>query len=59
MMSVMNTTMSTGERSGAVIRRNTCHSLAPSTRAASWRETSMAESPEAIMTMAKPAQIQT
>ena len=42
---------------GAVTRRNTCHSVAPSVRAASMTSRGMA-SPAAITTIAKPAQIQ-
>ena len=57
-MRVTKTTISTGESSGAVMRRNTCHSFAPSMRAASCNERSMVERPDAIITIAKPAQIQ-
>ena len=35
MISVTNTTISTGASSGTVTRRKTCHSVAPSVRAAS------------------------
>ena len=55
---VMKTTVSTGMRSGAVTRRNTCHSVAPSVRAASMTSRGMAASPAAITTIEKPAQIQ-
>ncbi|CAM5697520.1 hypothetical protein SHIRM173S_02156 [Streptomyces hirsutus] len=52
------TTASTGASRGTVIRRNTCHSLAPSTRAASSSSRGMPASPAAISTIAKPAHIQ-
>ena len=55
---VMNTTVSTGASSGTVTRRNTCHSLAPSVRAASRTSRGIAARPAAITTMAKPAQTQ-
>ena len=58
MSMVMKTTVRTGARSGAVTRRNTCHSLAPSVRAASRTSRGIAASPATITTMAKPAQIQ-
>ena len=38
--------------------RNTCHSVAPSVRAASMTSRGMAASPAAITTIEKPAQIQ-
>ena len=44
-------------QSGIVTRRNTCHSPAPSTRAASWVSRGMAARPAAITTIEKPAQI--
>ncbi len=55
---VMNTTVRTGASSGTVTRRNTCHSLAPSVRAASSTSRGRAERPAAITTIANPAQIQ-
>ena len=55
---VMKTTLSTGASSGTVIRRKTCHSVAPSVRAASSVSRGIAASPAAITTIAKPAQIQ-
>src|SRR5215207_6105542 len=58
MRSVMNTTESTGARSGTVTRRKTCHSVAPSVRAASRTSRGIAARPAAMTTMAKPAQIQ-
>ena len=42
-----------------MIRRNTCHSFAPSTRAASSSSRGTPASPAAISTIAKPAHIQT
>ena len=56
---VTSTTASTGASIGTVIRRNTCHSLAPSTRAASRSSRGRPASPAAISTIAKPAHIQT
>ena len=50
--------MSTGQSSGTVTRRNVCHSVAPSVRAASSTSRGIAESPAAITTIANPAQIQ-
>ena len=58
MIIVMKTTESTGASSGTVTRRKTCHSLAPSVRAASSTSRGIADSPAAITTIAKPAQIQ-
>ena len=55
---VMNTTVSTGASSGTVTRRKTCHSVAPSVRAASRTSRGMAASPAAITTIENPAQIQ-
>src|SRR4051794_16184708 len=55
---VMNTTESTGASIGTVTRRNTCHSLAPSVRAASSTSREIAASPAPITTIAKPAQTQ-
>src|SRR3954453_5055718 len=52
---VTNTTVSTGANSGIVTRRNTCHSVAPSTRAASSASRGIAASPAAINTIANPA----
>jgi len=54
---VTNTTVSTGARSGAVTRRKTWNSVAPSVRAASSTSRGMAASPAAITTIANPAQI--
>ncbi len=56
--SVTSTTASTGASSGTVTRRNTCHSLAPSTVEASNVSRGIAASPAAITTIANPAQIQ-
>ena len=58
-ISVTATTARTGASSGTVTRRNTCHSLAPSTRAASSSSRGTPASPAAISTIAKPAHIQT
>ena len=58
MIIVMNTTDRTGASSGMVTRRKTCHSVAPSVRAASRTSRGMAARPAAITTMAKPAQTQ-
>ena len=55
MTSVTSTTTSTGRSSGTVIRRNTCHSVAPSIRAASSASRGSAARPAAISTIAKPA----
>ena len=55
---VMNTTLSTGARSGTVTRRKTCHSDAPSVRAASSVSRGIAARPAAITTIEKPAQTQ-
>jgi hypothetical protein len=55
---VMNTTLSTGARSGTVMRRKTCHSVAPSVRAASSVSRGIAARPAAITTIENPAQIQ-
>ena len=55
---VMKTTARTGARSGIVTRRKTCHSVAPSVRAASRTSRGIAASPAAITTIANPAQIQ-
>ena len=55
---VMRTTVSTGASSGTVMRRKTCHSLAPSVRAASSRSRGNAARPAAITTIAKPVQTQ-
>lgn len=54
MTSVTSTTIRTGASSGIVTRRNTCHSVAPSTRAASSASRGMAASPAAISTIANP-----
>ena len=55
---VMKTTLSTGARSGTVTRRNVCHSVAPSVRAASSTSRGIAARPAPMTTIAKPAQIQ-
>ena len=55
---VMKTTLSTGASSGTVTRRKTCHSLAPSVRAASSMSRGIAASPAAITTIEKPAHTQ-
>jgi hypothetical protein len=53
--SVTKTTTSTGASSGAVIRRKTCHSVAPSIRAASSASRGIAAMPAASRTIANPA----
>ena len=58
MIIVMKTTLRTGARSGTVTRRKTCHSPAPSVRAASRTSRGIAARPAPITTIAKPAQIQ-
>src|SRR5439155_11094997 len=58
MIMVMKTTLSTGASSGTVTRRNTCHSEAPSVRAASSVSRGIAASPAAITTIANPAHTQ-
>ena len=58
MIIVMKTTLSTGASSGTVTRRNVCHSVAPSVRAASSTSRGIAARPAPITTIAKPAQIQ-
>ncbi len=55
---VMKTTVMTGQSSGTVTRRKTCHSVAPSVRAASSVSRGIAARPAAITTIAKPAQTQ-
>src|SRR5581483_3935778 len=55
---VMKTTLSTGASSGTVTRRNVCHSVAPSVRAASRTSRGIAARPAAITTIANPAQTQ-
>src|SRR6185503_13577172 len=55
---VMKTTVKTGASRGTVTRRKTCHSDAPSVRAASSVSRGIAASPAAITTIAKPAQTQ-
>lgn len=55
--SVTNTTSSTGESSGTVTRRNTCHSVAPSTRAASRASRGMLANPATISVIANPVMI--
>lgn len=56
---VTRTTASTGASSGTVTLRKTCHSFAPSTRAASSSSRGTLASPAAISTIAKPAHIHT
>ena len=56
---VVATTATAGRSSGNVIRRKTCSSLAPSTRAASISSGLMPLSAAERMTMQKPVQIQT
>ena len=58
MIIVMKTTLSTGASSGTVTRRNTCHSLAPSVRAASSTSRGIEARPAAITTIANPAHTQ-
>src|SRR5439155_21496697 len=55
---VMKTTVKTGASSGTVTRRKTCHSDAPSVRAASSVSRGIAARPAAITTIANPAQTQ-
>jgi hypothetical protein len=55
---VMKTTLRMGASSGTVTRRKTCHSLAPSVRAASSTSRGSEARPAAITTIAKPAQTQ-
>ena len=55
MICVTKTTVSTGASSGIVIRRKTCHSLAPSVRAASRVSRGIEARPAAVITIAKPA----
>src|SRR5262249_55951213 len=58
MSMVTKTTVRTGASSGTVTRRNTCHSPAPSVRAASRTSRGIAASPAAITTIENPAQTQ-
>ena len=58
MIIVMKTTLRTGASRGTVTRRKTCHSVAPSVRAASSTSRDIAARPAAITTMENPAQIQ-
>ena len=58
MICVTKTTVSTGARSGTVMRRNTWNSVAPSVRAASSVSRGIAARPAAMITMAKPADTQ-
>ena len=59
MIMVMNTTLTApAPAAGTVTRRKTCHSVAPSVRAASSTSRGMAARPAAITTIAKPAQTQ-
>ena len=55
---VVATTAIVGSSSGKTIRRKTCHSFAPSTRAASSSSTLMPLSAAEMMTMQKPVHIQ-
>ena len=55
---VVATTASVGRSSGKMIPRKTCHSFAPSTRAASSSSTLMPLSAAEMMTMQKPVHIQ-
>src|ERR1035437_7531918 len=52
MVMVTNTTTRTGASMGMVTRRNVCHSVAPSMRAASSTSRLMAARPAPMMTMA-------
>jgi ABC-type sugar transport system permease subunit len=54
---VTKTTSSTGDSSGIVTRRNTCHSVAPSMRAASSASRGIAAIPAASSTIANPVKI--
>ena len=58
MMIVVETTAIVGSSSGNVISRKTCHSVAPSTRAASSSSALMPLSAADRMTIAKPVHIQ-
>src|SRR5207253_7945872 len=58
MIIVTKTTLRTGASSGTVTRRNTCHSVPPSVRAASSTSRGIDDRPAAITTIEKPAQIQ-
>ncbi len=58
MSMVMKTTDNTGASIGTVTRRKTCHSVAPSVRAASSTSREIADRPAAITTIAKPAHTQ-
>ena len=58
MMIVVDTTASVGSRSGKMIPLKTCHSVAPSTRAASSSSTLMPLRAAEMITMQKPVQIQ-
>ena len=55
---VVDTTARVGSSSGNMIRRKTCHSVAPSTRAASSSSALMPFSAAERMTIAKPVHIQ-
>ena len=55
---VMKTTERTGASIGTVMRRKTCHSVAPSVRAASSTSREIAARPAPITTIAKPAHTQ-
>src|SRR5579864_1597238 len=57
--SVVPMTVRVGASSGTVMRKKTCISVAPSTRAASSNSGGMPFSAAEVMTMAKPVQTQT
>ena len=59
MTMVVVTTTTVGQMDGRLTRQNTCHSLAPSTRAASSSSFGMPLYAADKMTMQKPVQIQT
>ena len=58
MMIVVETTARVGHSSGKMIPRKTCHSVAPSTRAASSSSALMPLRAAEMMTMQKPVHIQ-
>jgi hypothetical protein len=58
MTRVIRTTARTGESNGTVTLRKTCHSVPPSTRAASSASRGIAASAAAMSTIANPAHIQ-
>ena len=59
MIIVVETTAIVGSSNGKMIPRKTCHSFAPSTRAASSSSVLMPFRPADRMTIAKPVHIQT